>query len=336
MLTTTAEYWIDASIAGIVTIIPIINIEHLIILANEQWRKFLMISSVSRAHFFWNIVLIVVCVLQVTVSKEQKDDVINTVKIMLPKKRAKKRQLKVLIRNSMSYLSSHSLLKREKSNQEITKKDEDDIDKDAYEDYEEKDGVIDKCIRFITMHITKITCVLILILSASYISIISAIYFIYILYFCVNPVKLKVRNSFSTRLLLFLSYLHLLSINLYQLPSFQEINYCSGNFCIQVFRTIGLSKFVSVRYEGEPICYSQLIEDEIVECSHPLSITGMLPVMLIVVILYLQKVISNSTAYDMIDRNLKVDEKKGERRREVLVDGIINDYSNRQEGKWVF
>ena len=119
---------------------------------------------------------------------------------------------------------------------------------------------------------------------------------------------------------------------MYQIPSFQEINYCTENFCIQVFRTIGLSKFVSAHYEGEPICYSQFVKEVIIPCFHPLSIQGMLPVMMIVIILYLQKIIANSDAYHVILKNMKADKSKAAKQRQELVDHCLAQYDDRQEG----
>lgn len=116
------------------------------------------------------------------------------------------------------------------------------------------------------------------------------------------------------------------------MPSFQEINYCTDSYCIPIFRTIGLSKFVSVHYEGEPVCYSQFVRDEVIPCYHPLSIHGMLPVMLIVTILYLQKIILNSPAYDVVLKNNKAEEEKATKRCDELVDYCLQQYDDRQGG----
>ena len=146
-----------------------------------------MISSLSRYHFICNILLIIICILQLSVAKEthnetnnesnketNKETQVNVHESLPPKER-----LKEALQASVSYLSNRSLLKstKEKSNRR-----ESIIGEDEQEEIKEE-NMIDKVLNFMTIHINKITCILILILSSSYISLISAVYFLYILYF---------------------------------------------------------------------------------------------------------------------------------------------------------
>lgn len=135
-----------------------------------------MISSLSRYHFFCNIILIVICVLQLAVTKEQNKDTPKEEELKEKKTHKKRDRLKTILGTSVSYLTSHSLRKSWHK---------EDHEEDEYHDDEEKeeDNMIDKALRFITIHINKITSVLILILSSTYISLISGVYFLYILYF---------------------------------------------------------------------------------------------------------------------------------------------------------
>ena len=58
----------------------------------------------------------------------------------------------------------------------------------------------------------------------------------------------------------------------------------------------------------------------------------MLPVMMIVIILYLQKIIANSDAYHVILKNMKADKSKAAKQRQELVDHCLAQYDDRQEG----
>lgn len=136
-----------------------------------------MISSLSRYHFFCNIILVVICVLQLAVTKEQNNDTPKEEEHKEKKPSKKRDRLKTILGTSVSYLTSHSL--RKSWHKEDLIKDDDNHD----DEEKEEDNMIDKALRFITIHINKITSVLILILSSTYISLISGVYFLYILYF---------------------------------------------------------------------------------------------------------------------------------------------------------
>ena len=148
-----------------------------------------MISSLSRYHFLCNILLIIVCILQLSVAKEtQKDKPENMHESLPPKER-----LKEALQASVSYLSNRSLLKsrKEKSNRRDSI-----IGEDEQEEIKEE-NMMDKVLNFMTIHINKITCILILILSSSYISLISAVYFLYILYFVYEILLFSLFLDFS-------------------------------------------------------------------------------------------------------------------------------------------
>ena len=106
-----------------------------------------------------------------------------------------------------------------------------------------------------------------------------------------------------------------------------------NSFCIQVWHTIGLTKLVLKDYDGAPVCYIQQ-EDDIrqVKCENPLSLRGMLPVVLIVILLYFQKMICNSTMYGLVAKSIKEEEEKAEKKRAKLVEKVNQEYIRRNEG----
>ena len=193
---------------------------------------------------------------------------------------------------------------------------------------------VDKAFSFIINNLSKITNILILILSSVNISLISLVYFLYMLYFILFPDRMKERNSRSMRLLLIFSYLHLFAFVLFQIPSFQEQILTINNYNILVFRTIGLSKLILAYYEGAPMCYPiNGITTEMVRCYHPLSIHGMLPVMAITVIVYIQKMITASSVYDVVERSIENESKKAKQREESIMEQLEMEYKTRQESK---
>ena len=198
----------------------------------------------------------------------------------------------------------------------------------AIEDY----TFVDKAISFIINNLSKITNILILILSSVNISLISLVYFLYILYFILFPDRMKERNSLSMKLLLVFSYLHLFVSVAFQIPTFQEHVLTINDFTILVFRTIGLSKLVLAYYEGAPMCYPiNGVTTEMVQCYHPLSLHGMLPVMAITVIVYIQKMITASSVYEVVERSIENESKKAQRREESIVDQLEMEFKTRQE-----
>ena len=86
-------------------------------------------------------------------------------------------------------------------------------------------------------------------------------------------------------------------------------------------------------YDGAPTCTVQM-DDTIVsvKCENPLSIRGMLPVMLIVVILYFQKMISNSDMYGVVLKSMKDEEKRAGKKREKTLQQMNEAYVRRKEG----
>lgn len=198
----------------------------------------------------------------------------------------------------------------------------------------EMDETVDRVLHFLVLNINKITSVLILILSSSFTSLISAVYFLYILFFILFPEKMRRRNSLSMTLLLLIAFLHLAAFTTFQMPFFQESDYCVNSFCIQIWHTIGLTKLVLKDYEGAPVCYIQQDEEvRQVKCENPLSIRGMLPVVLIVILLYFQKMICNSTMYGLVAKSIKEEEKKAEKKREQLLEKVNQEYVRRKEGE---
>ena len=69
------------------------------------------------------------------------------------------------------------------------------------------------------------------------------------------------------------------------------------------------------------------------KCENPLSIRGMLPVVLIVILLYFQKMICNSTMYGLVAKSIKEEEKKAEKKREQLLEKVNQEYVRRKEGE---
>lgn len=196
---------------------------------------------------------------------------------------------------------------------------------------------IDKAISFVINNLSKITNILILILSSVNISLISLVYFLYILYFILFPDRMKERNSLSIKLLLIFSYFHLFVFVVFQIPTFQEYILTVNNFSILVFRTIGLSKLVLSYYDGAPMCYPlNGITTEMVECYHPLSIHGMLPVMAIIVIVYIQKMITSSSIYDVVERSIENESKKAKQRQESIMEQLDMEFKTRQESRIAF
>ena len=146
---------------------------------------------------------------------------------------------------------------------------------------------------------------------------------------------MKKRNSLAMRLLLVVSYFHLFAFVVYQVPFFKETTVCVKDFCIPLMRTIGLSKLVLVAYDGMPVCYPPIGDmSNPIPCSSPLSIRGMLPVMLIVVIIYFQKMICSSNIYELVEQQIRSEEAKAVKRRAKLLEQIEMEYSNRQRGRY--
>ena len=200
-------------------------------------------------------------------------------------------------------------------------------------------------IQFCVIHVNKITSVLVLFLSSSFWSLISIIYFLYILFFMLAleenvtislfPDSLKKRNSMAIRLLLLLSYLHLFAFVVYQIPFFHETTVCINDFCLPIVRTIGLSKLVLVTYDGMPECYPAYGDMTPVTCNSPLSIRGMLPIMMIVILLYFQKMICNSDMYGVVLKSMKDEEKRADKKRETILQQMNEAYVRRKEGESV-
>lgn len=198
-------------------------------------------------------------------------------------------------------------------------------------------------IQFCVIHVNKITSVLVLFLSSSFWSLISIIYFLYILFFMLAleenvtislfPDSLKKRNSMAIRLLLLLSYLHLFAFVVYQIPFFHEATVCINDFYLPIVRTIGLSKLVLVTYDGMPECYPAYGDMTPVTCNSPLSIRGMLPIIMIVILLYFQKMICYSDAYNLVVKKIRSEQIKEQKRRDTLLEQVRSDYASRQEGR---
>lgn len=149
------------------------------------------------------------------------------------------------------------------------------------------------------------------------------------------PDAMKKRNSLVMHLLLIVSYFHLFAFVVYQVPFFKETTVCVQDFCIPLMRTIGLSKLVLVPYDGMPVCYPPIGDmSNPIPCNSPLSIRGMLPVMLIVVIIYFQKMICSSSMYELVEQQIRSEEAKGVKRRNKLLEQIKMEYSNRQSGRY--
>lgn len=53
-----------------------------------------------------------------------------------------------------------------------------------------------------------------------------------------------------------------------------------------------------------------------IPCSSPLSIRGMLPVMLIVIIIYFQKMICSSNIYELVEQQIRSEEAKAVKQSE--------------------
>ena len=266
-----------------------------------------MFTQLSDYHFLFNMLLIIISTLQMAVS----DEVATVNETSLASSLAK----------YTTHISLHGSTPPQSS-----------LSATTIEDY----TFVDKVISFIINNLNKITNILILILSSVNISLISLVYFLYILYFILFPDRMKERNSLSMKLLLIISYLHLFAFVLFQMPTFQEHVLTINNFSILVFRTIGLSKLVLAYYEGAPMCYPlNGATAEMVQCYHPLSIHGMLPVMAITVIVYIQKMITASSVYDVVERSIQNESKKAKQRQESIMDYLEMEFKTRQESKAV-
>ena len=149
-----------------------------------------------------------------------------------------------------------------------------------------------------------------------------------------NPDYFQKKNSLANQLLLYTSFLHLLAMVIYQIPYFHETTVYIGDFSLQLVRTIGLNKFVLMQYEGMPLCYPPGGPDsDSIPCNNPLSLNGMLPVMLILIILYFQKMVYTSKAYGRVIEKMKREEMKREEKQIRLRRQVENDALHRNEGK---
>ena len=280
-----------------------------------------MLAELSPYYFLFNILLIFVSVLQIAVANETQKE---GVRAFQKSKDSAYHMLKSSLSASVAKFRSGWGLSQSSER------------RDSVETIEnsEMDETVDRVFHFLVLNINKITSVLILILSSSFTSLISAVYFLYILFFILFPEKMRRRNSLSMTLLLLSAFLHLAAFTTFQMPFFQESDYCVNSFCIQIWHTIGLTKLVLKDYEGAPVCYIQQDEEvRQVKCENPLSIRGMLPVVLIVILLYFQKMICNSTMYGLVAKSIKEEEKKAEKKREQLLEKVNQEYVRRKEGE---
>ena len=278
-----------------------------------------MLAELSPYYFLFNILLIFVSILQIAVANETKKETHTLQK----SKDSAYHILKASLSASVAKFRSgwgNSQPSERRNSVEMA-------------EYAEAEETVDRVVHFLVLNINKITSMLILILSSSFTSLISAVYFLYILFFILFPEKMRRRNSLSMTLLLLIAFIHLAAFTAFQMPFFQESNYCVNSFCIQVWHTIGLTKLVLKDYDGAPVCYIQQ-EDDIrqVKCENPLSLRGMLPVVLIVILLYFQKMICNSTMYGLVAKSIKEEEEKAEKKRAKLVEKVNQEYIRRNEG----
>ena len=277
------------------------------VIEDKQWSHYVMFTQLSDYHFLFNILLIIISTLQIAVSNES----------------ALNEQVDLSLTTSLAKYTNHISL-------------QDDSPPLSHESSESDEvSFIDKILSFMINNLNKITSFLILILSSVNISLISAVYFLYILYFILYPDRVKERNSLSVRLLLILSYIHLLGFVSFQIPYFQESLVCINDYCIFIFQTIGLTKLVMADYDGAPQCYPIGGQStELVPCYHPLSIHGMLPVMAIVVIVYLQLMITSSSTYDVVERSMQNETVKAQKQKESILNQLEIEYQNRQESNY--
>ena len=61
----------------------------------------------------------------------------------------------------------------------------------------------------------------------------------------------------------------------------------------------------------------------------------MLPVMAITVIVYIQKMITASSVYDVVERSIQNESKKAKQRQESIMDYLEMEFKTRQESKAV-
>lgn len=283
-----------------------------------------MLSQLSQYQFLFNILLMFISVLQIAVTNETRErKQVSEQELQRSRKDSTYQIIKASLSASVARFRSGLGFSQSSDRNDLT--DSSDMD--------EKEETVDRFIHFLVLNINKITSMLILILSSTFTSLISAVYFFYILFFIVFPEKMRKRNSLSMTLLLVLSFLHLAAYTFFQLPFFQEADFCIGSYCIPVWHTIGLTKLVLMDYDGAPTCTVQM-DDTIVsvKCENPLSIRGMLPVMLIVVILYFQKMISNSDMYGVVLKSMKDEEKRAGKKREKTLQQMNEAYVRRKEG----
>ena len=283
-----------------------------------------MLSQLSQYQFLFNILLMFISVLQIAVTNETRErKQVSEQELQRSRKDSTYQIIKASLSASVARFRSGLGFSQSSDRNDLM--DSSDMD--------EKEETVDRFIHFLVLNINKITSMLILILSSTFTSLISAVYFIYILFFIVFPEKMRKRNSLSMTLLLVLSFLHLAAYTFFQLPFFQEADFCIGSYCIPVWHTIGLTKLVLMDYDGAPTCTVQM-DDTIVsvKCENPLSIRGMLPVMLIVVILYFQKMISNSDMYGVVLKSMKDEEKRAGKKREKILQQMNEAYVRRKEG----
>lgn len=148
-----------------------------------------------------------------------------------------------------------------------------------------------------------------------------------------NPDYFQKKNSRAILLLLYTSFLHLLAMVVYQIPFFHETTISVGDFSLPLVRTIGLNKYVLMQYDGMPMCYPPGgPSSDPVPCNNPLSLGGMLPVMLILIILYFQRMVYASEAYSRVIDQMNTTEKRRMEKQMELRRQVERDAIHRHEG----
>ena len=138
---------------------------------------------------------------------------------------------------------------------------------------------------FIFMNITLIIQIFIFLVSANLPNVLTAVYFIFSLYYIVHPEKIRQIDNKPLFYLRVYALIHLIIIVLYQLPIIPDM-YNIGDFPIMSF--LGLHKLVMSPYENNPQCldmrfFNTLREDTY--CSNPVELDGILFLSLITALL---------------------------------------------------
>ncbi|KAK8792901.1 hypothetical protein WA158_005065 [Blastocystis sp. Blastoise] len=187
--------------------------------------------------------------------------------------------------------------------------------------------------KFVVLYISTICMVFLVLLCTQSINIFSTIYFAYTLYFLYQPDKLRIPHSVPFKILTYITYLNILIMLIYQIPYIPDINECTLYACSSLYYLFGLKKIILVPYNGAPTCSEDPLEEGVfTECPDAFSLDGLLSLILIVIVLYMQTVIQSLRCYEDAIRFFENERKqKGRNRNTILLEQRERFETNQKE-----